>query len=81
MWDGSVQGRKIKRLNGSCFMDSQVAYYSPTLVENKFKVFFNFLETVFWLEPIGNNCNGSSLATELTNISDYILLVYQTALF
>ena len=21
MWDGSVQGRKIKRLNGSCFMD------------------------------------------------------------
>ena len=25
MWDGSVQGRKIKRLNGSCFMDSQVA--------------------------------------------------------
>ena len=23
MWDGSVQGRKIKRLNGSCFMDSK----------------------------------------------------------
>ena len=23
MWDGSVQGRKIKCLNGSCFMDSQ----------------------------------------------------------
>ena len=24
MWDGSVQGRKIKCLNGSCSLDSQV---------------------------------------------------------
>ena len=24
MWDGSVQGRKIECLNGSCSMDSQV---------------------------------------------------------
>ena len=53
-------------------------YYSPTQVENKFKVFFNFLKTLFWLESI---VNGSSLATELTNISDYLLLVYKTALF
>ena len=49
-----------------------------TPVENKFKVFFNFLKTLFWLETI---VNGSSSATELTNISDYLLLVYQTALF
>ena len=30
--------------------------YSTTLVKNKFKVFFNFLKTLFWLEYIGNNC-------------------------
>ena len=26
--------------------------YSPTSVENKFKVFFNFLKTLFWLEQL-----------------------------
>ena len=56
-------------------------YYSPTQVEHKFKVFFNFLKTLFCLEPLETIVNGSSLATELTNISDYLLLVYQTALF
>ena len=33
MWDGSVQGRKIKCFNGSCFMDSQVAYDDSKFVE------------------------------------------------
>ena len=53
-------------------------YYSPTQVENKFKVFFNFLKTLFGLNPFETIV---TLATELTNISDYLLLVYQTALF
>ena len=60
-----------------------MTYYSPTPVENKFKVFFSFLKTLFWLESIyiETIVNGSSLATELTNISDSLLLVFQTALF
>ena len=33
------------------------------------------------MKPLETIVNGSSLATELTNISDYLLLVYQTALF
>ena len=33
MWDGSVQGRKIKCLNGSCFMDSQVAKLMRQLIK------------------------------------------------
>ena len=61
---------------------NEITYYSPTPVENKFKVFFGFLKTLFWLEPlIETIVNGSSLATDLTNISDSFLLVYQTALF
>ena len=53
---------------------------TPTPVENKFKVFFGFL-TLFRLESIRTIVNDSSLATELINISDYLLLVYQIALF
>ena len=34
----------------------------------------------FGLNPLETVVNGSSLVTELTNISDYLLLVYQTAL-
>ena len=32
------------------------------------------------MNPLETIVNGSSLATELTNISNYLLLVYQTAL-
>ena len=36
---------------------NEITYYSPTPVENKFKVFFSFLKTLFWLESINrNNC-------------------------
>ena len=31
-------------------------YESPTQIENKFKVFFNFLKILFWLESIRNYC-------------------------
>ena len=64
---------------------NEITYYSPTPVENKFKVFFSFLKTLFFPESINTIIetivNGSSLATELTNISVSFLLVYQTALF
>ena len=44
---------------------NEITYYSPTPVENKFKVFFSFLKTLFWLEPlIETIVNGSSLATD-----------------
>ena len=33
MWDGSVHGRKIECLNGSCSMDSQVTNYDSKFVE------------------------------------------------
>ena len=44
MWDGSVQGRKIKCLNGNCFTDS-------TNDESKFVEFFSIhiLLTLVWL--------------------------------
>ena len=46
MWDGSVQGRKIKCLNGSCSMDSQV-----TKDDSKFVEFLgiHILLTPVWL--------------------------------
>ena len=34
MWDGSVQGRKIKCLNGSCSMESQVEFLSIHILLN-----------------------------------------------
>ena len=52
-----------------------------TTFENKFKVFFNFLKHYFGLNPLETIVNGSPLAIKLTNISDYLLLVYQTASF
>ena len=71
----------VKKQSRDMGANEITTYYSPSPVENKFEVFFSFLKHYFGLNPLETMVNGSSLATELTNISDYLLLVYQTALF